>query len=329
MAFMVQKQWVGHGEEDCMDKKMLFVYNPMAGKEQIRNKLSDIIQVFCKAGFEITIFATQGAGDATKIVASHGADYDYVVCSGGDGTMNEVVSGLMKLGRCPVCGYIPAGTVNDFASSLKIPKIMKNAAGLITDGGIFRCDIGSFNDKYFTYVAGFGAFTEVSYQTPQEWKNALGKAAYFVEALKHIADIKPHHMMINCDGTLYEDTFILGLVSNSVSVAGYKAYSKKNIKMDDGKFEAIFIRNPKNPIEIQQVVNALLSKQLDAEQILYLSGSSIYVSCSDKVQWTLDGEDGGIYSNVEIKNLKQALPIICDRSAYSEVSCQYNDMQEA
>ena len=311
--------------EDFMDKKMLFVYNPMAGKEQIRNNLSDIIQVFCNAGYEITIFSTNGAGDATRIVAEKGKDYGYIVCSGGDGTMNEVATGLMKLDKCPVCGYIPAGTVNDFASSLKIPKTMKEAAELITYGSIFECDMGQFNDRNFTYVAGFGAFTEVSYQTPQEWKNALGKVAYFAEALKHISDIKPHHMTIKSGDELYEDTFILGLVSNSVSVAGFKAYSKKNIKMDDGKFEAIFIRNPKNPIEIQQVLNSLLSKQLDAPQILYLSSSQISISSEDDVQWTLDGEDGGICSYAEIKNLKQALPIICDKCAYAEVSCKYDE----
>ncbi len=312
-----------------MDRKMLFVYNPTAGKEQICNKLSEIIQIFCKANYKITIFATQSTGDASKIVSEHGAEYDCVVCSGGDGTMNEVASGLMQLKHCPVCGYIPAGTVNDFASSLKIPKIMTDAAALITKGSIFRCDMGKFNNRYFTYVAGFGAFTEVSYQTPQEWKNALGKAAYFVEALKHIADIKPHHMFIECDdGTVYEDTFILGLVSNSVSVAGYKAYSKKNIKMDDGKFEAIFIRNLKNPLEIQPVINSLLSKQLDAEQILYISSSIINVSSDDEVSWTLDGEDGGVCCNVKIENLKQALPIICDESAYTEVSCNYIDLKE-
>lgn len=312
-----------------MDKKMLFLYNPMAGKEQIRNKLSEIIEIFCREDYLITIFATQSTGDAAKIVSKHGTDYDFVVCSGGDGTINEVAAGLMKLKKRPICGYIPAGTVNDFASSLKIPKTMTDAAKLIIKGSVFQCDMGKFNDRYFTYVAGFGAFTAVSYQTPQEWKNALGKAAYFVEALKHIADIKPHHMIIKCDdGTSYEDTFILGLVSNSVSVAGYKAYSKKNIKMDDGKFEAIFIRNPKNPIEIQLVINSLLSKQLDAEQILYLSSSTISVSSDDEVQWTLDGEDGGIYCNVELENLKRALPIICDESAYAEVSCKYTDVQE-
>ena len=306
-----------------MGKKMLFVYNPMAGKEQIRNKLSDIVQIFCRAGFQITIFATMEREDATNIVIEKGSDYDYVVCSGGDGTMNEVATGLMNLEKRPVCGYIPAGTVNDFASSLKIPKIMKNAAQLITEGSVFNCDMGKFNDKYFTYVAGFGAFTEVSYQTPQEWKNALGKMAYFVEGLKHITEIRPHHMKIVYDDGIIEDDFILGLVSNSVSVAGYKAYSKKSIKMDDGLFEALLIRNPKNPIELQQVLNALLSKQLDADNMCYVSSSYIHIISDDDVQWTLDGEDGGIYSEVEMKNLKQSLPIICDRRAYTAVSCKH------
>ena len=167
-------------------KTMLFVYNPMAGKEQIKNKLSDIIQVFCQADFEVTIFATKGKDDAMNIVKEKGGMYDYLVCSGGDGTMNEVACGLMNLEKKPICGYIPAGTVNDFASSLRIPNNMKDAAELIVNGSVFKCDLGQFNERYFTYVSGFGAFTEVSYQTPQEWKNALGKAAYFIEALKHI-----------------------------------------------------------------------------------------------------------------------------------------------
>ena len=313
---------------DCMQKKMLFVYNPMAGKEQIKNKLSDIVQILCNAGYDINIVSTRAAGDATRIVAERGNEFDYIVCSGGDGTMNEVAAGLMQLEKRPVCGYIPAGTVNDFASSLKIPKIMKNAASLITTGSVFHCDMGKFNDRYFTYVAGFGAFTEVSYQTPQEWKNALGKMAYFVEALKHIADIRPHHMKITSEQGCYEDDFILGLVSNSVSVAGYKAYSKKNVKMDDGRFECIFIRNPKNPIELQLVLNALISKKLDAEQICYISSSYVNVESEDDVQWTLDGEDGGLWQNVEMQNIKQALPIICDKRAYSAVSCKKVEMLE-
>ncbi len=140
-------------------KKMLFVYNPMAGKEQISTHLSNIVQVFCKASFEVTIFATAGPKDATRIVEERGTEYDYIVCSGGDGTMNEVATGLMSLEQKPVCGYIPAGTVNDFASSLSIPKVMEEAASLVVNGEVFHCDLGQFNEKYFTYVAAFVAFT--------------------------------------------------------------------------------------------------------------------------------------------------------------------------
>lgn len=304
---------------------MLFIYNPMAGKEQIKNKLSDIIRILCSAGFEITIFATQGPEDATKIVIEHGDEYEYIVCSGGDGTMNEVATGIMNIESKPICGYIPAGTVNDFASTLKIPKIMKKAAKLITEGSVFRCDLGQFNDRFFTYVSGFGAFTEVSYQTPQEWKNALGKAAYFVEALKHIAEIKAHHMKITYDGNVIEDNFILGLVSNSISVAGYKAYSKMDIKMDDGEFEVLFIKEIRNPLELQAAVNGLMSKHFDTERILQFCSSEITIESADDVQWTLDGEDGGVYNKVTLKNHQYALPIICDKRVSNGVSQRYLD----
>ncbi len=237
--------------------------------------------------------------------------------------MNEVAAGLMQLTKRPVCGYIPAGTVNDFASTLRIPRIMKKAAQLITEGSVFRCDMGQFNERYFTYVSGFGAFTEVSYQTPQEWKNALGKAAYFIEALKHIADIKAHHMKIEYDGNVIEDDFILGLVSNSVSVAGYKAYSKMDIMMDDGMFEALFIKAIRNPLELQAALNALVSKKFDSERIFQFSASRIHIISEDAVQWTLDGEDGGICSEVVMTNHQYALPIICDHRVSKGISQKY------
>lgn len=303
-------------------KKMLFVYNPMAGKEQIKDKLSDIIQEFCKADFEVTVFATRGPEDATRLVVEKGMEYDYIACSGGDGTMNEMVTGLMQLSEAPVCGYIPAGTVNDFATTLKIPKIMKKAARLITTGEVFHCDIGQFNDRYFTYVAGFGAFTEVSYQTPQDLKNMLGKTAYFVEALKHVAEIKAHRMKIEYDGGVIEDEFLLGLISNSESVAGYKAYANRDIKMDDGLFEALFIRKLKNPIELQLVINALLTKKLDCDQIVSISSNHFHIVSDDDIRWTLDGEDGGALDEVDMVNHKRALPIICDKRALRRISSQ-------
>ncbi|MBR1741019.1 MAG: YegS/Rv2252/BmrU family lipid kinase [Lachnospiraceae bacterium] len=301
-------------------KKMLFVYNPMSGKEQIKNNLSGIIQIFCKAGFEVTIFATQKKDDATNIVIEKGADFEYLVCSGGDGTMNEVACGLMHLEKRPICGYIPAGTVNDFASSLKIPKNMEQAAELITKGSVFQCDLGQFNDRYFTYVSGFGAFTEVSYQTPQEWKNALGKAAYFIEAIKHITEIKVHHMVIEYDGGVVEDNFMLGLISNSVSVAGYDAYSKMDIMMDDGMFEVMFIKELRNPIEVQQALGALVMKNFDSDRMLQFSSSRIKIHSDDEVQWTLDGEDGGFHQDVDVKNHQYALSILCDSEVSDSVS---------
>ena len=309
-----------HWEGKNRRKSLLFVYNPMAGKEQIKNKLSDIIQVFCEADFLVTLMATNRQNDAKNAVIEYGSDFDYVVCSGGDGTMNEVATGLMRLEKRPVCGYIPAGTVNDFASSLKIPKIMKRAAKLVTEGTVFRCDMGGFNDRFFTYVAGFGAFTGVSFQTPQELKNMLGKTAYFIEALKHFAEITPHHMKIVYDDGEVEDDFLLGLVSNSVSVAGYKAYRKSDIKMDDGLFECLFIKNIQNAIEMQEVLNALLTKNLDAPQMVRFSSTDVHIFCEDEVQWTLDGEDGGVWREVVMHNHKQALPIICGEKVLQKIS---------
>ena len=301
-------------------KKLLFVYNPHSGKCQILTHLAEIIDIFTKGGYEVTAHPTQARDDAMETVRRRAADFDLIVSSGGDGTTNETIKGIMESGCNIPVGIIPAGTMNDFASSIGIPKYMPDAARVIAGGTPRYVDIGAFNGRYFTYVAGFGAFTEVSYQTPQEWKNALGKAAYFIEALKHIADIKPHHMKIEYDDGVIEGEFILGLISNSVSVAGYKYYEKKNIKMDDGLFEALLIKSLKNPIELQQVLNALLSKQLDADNMCYLSSSFLHIISDDDVKWTLDGEDGGFCNDAYMQNIKESLPIICDRRALASVS---------
>ena len=291
-------------------KKMLFIYNPCAGKGAMKSKLSDVMETFMRADYEVTVYATQREREATELVMELGEKYDRIVCSGGDGTMNEVANGMMRLHEKPICGYIPAGTVNDFASSLRIPKIMRHAAELVTQGKVFRCDLGSFNDKFFTYVAGFGAFTEVSYTTPQEWKNMLGKTAYFIEGLKHLAEIKPHHMRITYDDGVVEDDFVLGLVSNSVSVAGYKAYQKEDIKMDDGLFEVTLIKKPKNPLELNEIIAALINAYDDTEMIDAFKANSLYIHGDEAISWTLDGEFGGEHKEVRIKNRKQALDIL-------------------
>ena len=202
-------------------KKMLFIVNPRSGKGQIKNNLLEILDIFNKAGYEPTMHITQSVLDAKETVKAKAADYDVVVCSGGDGTLNETVSGLMEEGIEIPLGYIPAGSTNDFASSLRIPRNMKKAAQLITEGRLFQCDVGTFNERYFNYVAAFGAFTEVSYATPQQMKNVLGHQAYILEAMKKLMSIKPATMILEHDGGRIEGEFLYGMISNSTSVGGF------------------------------------------------------------------------------------------------------------
>lgn len=305
-----------------MKQSLLFIYNPNAGKGMIKKYLSDILDIFCRGDFFVSIYVTEKSGDATQCVADRGADFDYLVCSGGDGTMNEVATGLMRIpeDERPVIGYIPAGTVNDFAGTLRIPKIMTQAAELVVRGEKFRCDLGKFNNRYFTYVVGFGAFTEVSYRTPQDLKNTFGKTAYFMEALKYISEIQPHRMKIVTDTGVYEDEFILGLISNSESVSGFMAYSLKDIKVDDGLFEGLFIRNIRNPLELQAVLNAFINRTLDSDHILNIISSKIHIISEDYVQWTVDGEDGGLLDEVDIENQYHAMTMMVDYGEMNGVS---------
>ena len=172
-------------------KKLLFIYNPHSGKAQIRSNLLDIIDTFVKAGYEVTAYPTQAPGDAIDAVMYRSPGFDMIACSGGDGTLDEVVGGIMKSEEKLPIGYIPAGSTNDFARSLKIPRSMLSAAGVVTDGVPFACDVGAINGEYYVYVAAFGIFTEVTYQTPQDVKNTLGYSAYILEAIKSLPSIKP------------------------------------------------------------------------------------------------------------------------------------------
>ena len=203
-------------------KNMLFVFNPRSGREQIKGHLMEILDIFSGAGYDIHVHATQKQGDAAEIVRRLGNRMHLIVCSGGDGTLNEVISGMMELKRTPLLGYIPAGSTNDFASSLKLPRQMGKAAEAIVKGKPFPIDIGTFcGDRHFVYIAAFGAFTEVSYQTSQDKKNRLGHQAYMLEGLKSLSAIRPCHMRVEWEeGTLEED-FVFGMVTNTVSVGGF------------------------------------------------------------------------------------------------------------
>lgn len=292
-----------------MDKKMLFVYNPKAGKAHIRNKLADILDVFARAGYEMTVAPTQKRGDAKRIVASRAPEYDLVVCSGGDGTLDETVTGMMQsFFRTPI-GYIPAGSTNDFGGSLGLPKNMVKAAETIVQGKNFSCDIGSFNEDIFVYIAAFGIFTEVSYETGQDMKNVLGHMAYVLEGVKRLSSVRSFRLQVSWEGKTIQDEFIFGMITNSVSVGGFKNITGKNVKLDDGVFEVTLIKTPKNPIELNNIAISLLNRDIDTDSMYCFRTSELTVTSAEPVAWTLDGENGGCHTSVVIRNVHQGVDI--------------------
>ncbi|MBQ2581928.1 MAG: YegS/Rv2252/BmrU family lipid kinase [Ruminococcus sp.] len=261
-------------------KKMLFVFNPHAGKGLIKANLCDIINMFTAGGYEVLAYATQAAMDGYEKIVADGKYYDTIVVSGGDGTLSEAVSAIMKLRESDPelmipLGYIPAGSTNDFANSLGISRRMISAAAAILRGRYYNCDIGQFNDKYFVYVAGFGAFTDVSYMTPQDMKNKLGHAAYIVEALKALPKITGQTVTVEHDGVKFTDNFIVGLVSNSRSIAGMKKLISKDVVFDDGLFEVVLAKTPKDPIELSSLIASAAINDLSNKNFITFKTSKV------------------------------------------------------
>ena len=273
--------------------KLLFVFNPRSGKGLIREHLVDIVDVMVKAGYEVTIYTTQAQGDAIKKIKEEAKNYDRVVCSGGDGTLDEVVTGMQQSEVNVPIGYIPAGSTNDFANSLGIPKDMVEAARVAVGDKPFPCDVGYFNGDTFVYVAAFGIFTEVSYKTPQQLKNVLGHAAYILEGAKQLHDIPSFTMQVEHDGEVFQDKFIFGMVTNSISVGGFKGMTGDDVKLDDGVFEVTLIKSPRNPIELNRILASLTNLIDDTDLIYTFKTNDLHIISKDKVAWTLDGEFGG------------------------------------
>jgi len=295
-------------------KKIYFIYNPHSGKGQIGSKLNEIIQILAERDNELTVVPTTGYLDAMERVAVLPDGYDLVVCSGGDGTLDEVVTGMMKRScerRIPI-GYIPAGTTNDFARSLEIPRNMPEAARTIMAGKPFACDIGSFNDDSFVYIASFGIFTDVSYSTKQEVKNVLGHMAYILEAMKSLYNIKSYKMKVFCEEMEFEGDFLFGMITNSKSVAGFKGLVRNEVVFDDGVYEVTFIKRPRNPLEIQEILAALLNEELDSHYMYSFRTKRLTIESEEMVPWTLDGEFGGEHQKVVIKNNQKAIEIIVE-----------------
>ncbi len=297
-----------------MGKKLLFIYNPKAGKAQIKSKLADILDIFAEAEYEITVVPTRKRDDARLATAGRSKKYDLVVCSGGDGTLDEVVTGMMQSGfRTPI-GYIPAGSTNDFGGSLGLPKNMVQAAQTIVSGRNFPCDVGSFNTDTFVYIAAFGLFTDVSYETEQEVKNLLGHMAYLLEGMKRLSAIRSFPMKVSYDDQVIEDDFIFGMITNSTSVGGFKNITGKNVKLDDGVFEVTLIRRPKNPIELNNIMISLVNRDIDMGAMYCFRTDRVVLESKEPVAWTLDGENGGNHERVEIRNLHQAIEIMVNNT---------------
>lgn len=296
-------------------KKMLFIYNPNAGKGLLRTKLADVLDIFAKAGYEIVVYPTQCYKDAYHKIVEMKVGYDLVVCSGGDGTLDEVVTGMMmreKENRVPI-GYIPTGTTNDFASSLHIAKDILDAADTSVHGEPFACDVGTFNDDVFVYVAAFGLFTDVPYQTDQKLKNALGHAAYVLEGVKRLSHIPSYKIKITSGEQVIEDEFMIGMITNSRSVAGFRNIMGKEVKFDDGEFEVTLVKKPKNIAELHEIISSLLIESFDTKHMYTFKTTGITFESKEEIPWTLDGEFGGQHENVQILNKKQALQIMVER----------------
>ncbi len=342
---------------------MLFIYNPKAGKAQIKGKLSDILELFADGGYEITVCPTRKRGDAVELTRYRTPVYDMVVCSGGDGTLDEVVTGMMQSSfRTPI-GYIPAGSTNDFGGSLNLPKNMLQAAETVVVGENFPCDIGSFNRDVFVYIAAFGLFTDVSYETGQDMKNLLGHMAYLLEGMKRLSSIRSYHMKVSytagkkmegsdsaekreCDGAgeydkleeckavgkyggtaeldgagkcgeedvhVIEDDFVFGMVTNSISVGGFKHITGNNVKLDDGVFEVTLIKLPRTPMELNNLMLSLVNRDIDTDVMHCFRASSLTIESMEEVAWTLDGEYGGSHREVVIENEHRAIEIRVNR----------------
>lgn len=289
--------------------KLLFVFNPLSGKARIRNQLFDIIQYYTNHNKLVTVYPTQSSGDGYEYLKNMDDEYDLIVCSGGDGTLNEVVSGILDSGKSRVIGYIPSGSTNDFGRSIGIPADMEKALDITCSGNLCKVDVGSFNEKYFIYVAGFGAFTRVPYSTPQKRKNTLGYLAYLLQGIQELPEIRGYRLSLEYDDGYINGEFIIGFVMNSFSIGGFKNPFGDMTELNDGLFEVLLVKMPMNIVELQNIITSLLNGNMESEYIICVQSSYIKV-CSESMEWTLDGEYGGKCTNAVIVNKRQAIQIL-------------------
>ena len=295
-------------------KKMLFIMNPYSGKRRANKYLVEILEMFNRAGYRVTVHMTAGQGDATEAARAMGAEMDIVVCCGGDGTFNETVAGVMQCGREVPVGYIPAGSTNDFAASLKLPTEPLEAAQEIVEGEPVAYDAGSFCGRFFSYVASFGAFTRTSYATPQSIKNALGHTAYVLSGISELSQIRPEHIRMEINGETVEDDFLFGAICKSPSGGGILTLDPKQVDMADGKLEVLLVRSPRSLLELTECIAAVQSQQYNnCEMITFRSGSEIRITADPNMPWTLDGEREDGHREIRVVNNHLAYRLVQKR----------------
>lgn len=291
-------------------KKLLLVMNPYAGLRKGKRYLADVIDLFNRGDYIVLTHMTAGRGDCTVAVERYAKDVDLIVCAGGDGTFNEAVTGLLRSGCDVPIGYLPCGSTNDFASSLNLSTNLKQAARDILEGAPVTVDVGSFQDRHFTYVASFGAFTKASYATPQNVKNALGHMAYLLEGMQELSQIRKTHARIELENRTIEDDFLFGAVSNSTSVGGILTLSPKIVDMQDGKFELLLVRAPRDAMKVAECIRALRTQKYNCAMITFLSTEKLTIKADPQMAWTLDGERADGAAEIQVKNLHHAIRLM-------------------
>ena len=293
------------------NKKLLLIVNPCSGRAKMYTELLKVVEVFSYADYLVSVYPTKARGDATQYVENlNHDDFDLIVVCGGDGTLNEVIEGIMKSKNEISLGYIPSGTLNEWSSGLNISRNIETAAKDILNGKKIRLDIGRFNDKYFSYTASFGAFTGASYSTPQEVKNVLGQSAYFFEGIKSLSAIKPIHMKITTEDRVVEGDYLFGAISNSLSVGGIVKYDKTPVGLNDGIFEIILIKNPDNIVKLQPLVDGILKHEFDREGTEFFRSEKFVIETNEEVAWTLDGEYAKSNGTLTVENIHGAITFI-------------------
>jgi len=292
-------------------KKMLLIMNPISGQKKAAKHLPEIISLFNRADYEVITYMTGCRGDATRMAALRGGDVDIVVCCGGDGTFNETISGLLQSGFTTPVGYIPSGSTNDFASSLKLSTNPLKAAQDIIEGQPVVYDVGRFGTRYFSYVASFGAFTQSSYATPQSIKNVLGHTAYVLSGISELSQIRKEHVRMEIDGEVVEDDFLFGAISNSTSVGGILTLDPKYVDMSDGLLEILLVRAPRNLLEITECIQAFQSQNYNnCAMVTFRSARKVRILSNPGMIWTLDGEREDGHWEVMAENVHHAIQLV-------------------